>query len=147
VLEHLQELETANGVVVDRSFATSAPGVWAAGDIAEFPDPIYGRRRRIEHWSTAAYQGTQVGRVLAGEDAPYDTLSTFFSEVFGFVFKFFGDATGFEELVWEGSLEEGKAVGRYLGGGRLIAAVLTGQEEETESRLKEDVAAGARGER
>ena len=48
-----------NGVVVNARFETSAPHVYAAGDVANFFDPLYERQRRIEHWSNASYQGTE----------------------------------------------------------------------------------------
>jgi hypothetical protein len=51
------------------------------------------RRRRIEHWSNANYQGTEVGKVLAGAGGGYDTVSSFFSEVFGTTVKVFGDVS------------------------------------------------------
>ena len=72
-----------NGVVVNERFETSAPGVYAAGDVANFFDPLFDRQRRIEHWSNANYQGTEVGKILAGQGDGYDTVSSFFSEVFG----------------------------------------------------------------
>ena len=65
----------------------SRPGVYAIGDVAEFFDPLYRRHRRIEHWSNAAYHGTTLGQILAGEDARYDIVSAFFSEEFGKSFK------------------------------------------------------------
>src|SRR5439155_21151748 len=61
-------LEVRNGVVVNERFETSRPGVYAVGDVAEFFDPVYGRHRRIEHWSNSAYHGTTLGKILAGED-------------------------------------------------------------------------------
>jgi NADPH-dependent 2,4-dienoyl-CoA reductase/sulfur reductase-like enzyme len=133
-------IETDDGVLVDERYRTSAPDVFAAGDIARFPDPIFARRRRIEHWSNANYQGTEVGKVLAGADGGYDVVSSFFTEVFGFSLKVFGDTTEFDELRLEGSVKERKAVGRYLAGGRLVAALSIGQEEETEAALKEQIA-------
>ena len=59
----------ANGILVNQRFETGAPGVYAAGDAANFYDPLYRRRRRIEHWSNANYQGTEVGKILAGREA------------------------------------------------------------------------------
>ncbi len=72
-----------DGVLVDDRFETNVPGVYAAGDVARFFDPVFGRRRRIEHWSNADYQGRQVGRILAGAEGGYDTVSSFFTESFG----------------------------------------------------------------
>jgi 3-phenylpropionate/trans-cinnamate dioxygenase ferredoxin reductase subunit len=132
-------IEVDNGIVVDESFRTALPGIWAAGDVARFDDPVFGRRRRIEHWSNANYQGTQVGRALAGADAKYDSVSTFFTEVFGVTIKVFGDTSRADDRTFDGSIAEGQALGLYLEQGRIAGAVLTGQEEETEEWLKQKI--------
>jgi 3-phenylpropionate/trans-cinnamate dioxygenase ferredoxin reductase subunit len=136
-------LEVRNGIVVDDRFRTSRDGVYAIGDVAEFLDPVFGRHRRIEHWSNAAYHGTTLGRLLAGEDARYDTVSAFFSEEFGRSFKHFGDLTGFESSSLDGDFASGRAVFRYRVGDATVAATLMGLEEEAENALKEEIRAGA----
>ena len=136
-------LETGDGIVVDESYRTSAPDVFAAGDVASFPDPVFGRRRRIEHWSNANYQGTEVGKVLAGAEGGYGVVSSFFSEVFGFTFRVFGDLAEYDELRLQGSIAERRAVGLYLADGRLVAALSIGQEDEIEQALKDAIAAHA----
>jgi NADPH-dependent 2,4-dienoyl-CoA reductase/sulfur reductase-like enzyme len=125
-----------DGVLVDERFETNAPGVYAAGDVARFLDPLYGRRRRIEHWSNADYQGRQVGKVLAGAEGGYDTVSTFFTESFGLTLKVFGDTTHHDDRVVRGSFSDGDAVVYYLERGRLVGTLHTGQDEETEQELK-----------
>lgn len=137
-------VELGDGVVVDERYRTSAPDVYAAGDVACFQDPVFGRRRRVEHWSNANYQGAEVGKLLAGAQGGYDVVSSFFTELFGTVLRVFGDTSAFDELVLDGSLDEGRLLGTYLANGRMVGAVLTGQDEETESRLKEAIRAGAR---
>jgi len=137
-------LEVRSGVVVDDRFETSRPGVYAIGDIAEFYDPLYGRHRRIEHWSTATYHGTQLGKILAGdEEARYDTVSSFFSEVFGYGIRLFGDAAGHDALDVEGDFGAGKAIGRFRTGGRTIAAVTTGQDYAAHAALQDEIRASA----
>ena len=69
--------------------------------------PLYRRRRRIEHWSNANYQGTEVGKILAGDGGGYDTVSSFFTEVFGTTIKVFGDVSRFDALTTEGALDSG----------------------------------------
>ena len=128
-----------NGVVVNERFEAAAPGVYAAGDVANFFDPLYRRRRRIEHWSNANYQGTEVGKVLAGHDGGYDAVSSFFSEVFGTTIKVFGDTGAGVQLPAEGSLEAGFLAG-YGDEGRLVGAISVGQDEETEALLKDLIA-------
>jgi 3-phenylpropionate/trans-cinnamate dioxygenase ferredoxin reductase subunit len=136
-------LEVRSGIVVDERFATSRPGVYAMGDVAEFFDPVFGRYRRIEHWSNASYHGTTLGRILAGTDDRYDIVSAFFSEEFGRSFKYFGDAQGHDSTALEGDFAEEEAIFRFRRGGSLIAAALAGQDEGTEAALKEEIRAGA----
>ena len=132
-------LAVDNGVVVNSRFETSAPGVYAVGDVASFFDPLFERRRRLEHWSNANYQGTEVGRILAGEQGRYDTVSSFFSEVFGTTIKVFGDTTRAVQLSADGSLESG-FLATYGEGDRLVGAIAVGQSEEREGLVKELIA-------
>jgi len=135
-------LELDNGVLVDSRFQASVDNVFAAGDVANFEDPIFKRRRRIEHWSNADYQGRLLGKVLAGEDVSYDRVSAFFTELFGTVYRFFGDDEGADRQELEGSFADGRAALRYFDGHRLRAALATGlsdeEQEELEGRIRHD---------
>jgi NADPH-dependent 2,4-dienoyl-CoA reductase/sulfur reductase-like enzyme len=140
VVPNVDFLETSglaldNGVVVNERFETRAADVYAAGDVASFFDPLYRRRRRIEHWSNANYQGTEVGKVLAGRDGGYDTVSSFFSEVFGTTIKVFGDTSHGVPLTTEGSLDTGFLAG-YGDRGRLVGVISVGRSEETEALVE-----------
>jgi NADPH-dependent 2,4-dienoyl-CoA reductase/sulfur reductase-like enzyme len=137
-------LRLDDGIVVNERWETGADGIWAAGDVARFYDPIYDRPRRIEHWSNANYSGSEVGRLIAGAQGGYDFVSTFFSEVFGFTFRVLGDTDVSDEVVFRGALEDGKAIAFYLDGDRLAACLVVGQDDETENRLKELLRAHAR---
>lgn len=137
-------LEVRSGVVVDDRFRTARDGVYAIGDVAEFYDPIYRRHRRIEHWSNAAYHGTTLGRILAGdEDARYDIVSAFFSEEFGRTFRSFGDPTGHDGTALEGDFHGDRGVYRFLSGGKTVAAVAVGLEDDDQQELKDEIRAGA----
>jgi 3-phenylpropionate/trans-cinnamate dioxygenase ferredoxin reductase subunit len=137
-------VEIRQGVVVNERFETSRENLYAVGDIAEFYDPLYRRHRRIEHWSTANYHGTQLGKLLAGDDdAAYSTVSYFFSEVFGYGIRFLGDAAGHDSLDVEGDFGAGKAIGRFRKEGHTIAAVTTGQDDDAYAALEEEIRAGA----
>jgi len=130
------ELDPRGAVVVNDRFETSVSGVYAAGDVARFDDPIFGHSRVVQHWTNADHQGDRVGRILAGEDAPYDLVAYFFSEVFGVKLGLIGDLDGgHDELVMRGSLEDGAVLGLYLRDGRLAAALLSGQDPETQEAL------------
>ncbi len=137
-------LELDDGVVVNERFETGVEGVWAAGDVARFYDPLYEKHRRIEHWSNANYAGAEVGKLIAGGEGGFDIVSAFFSEVFGVTFRVFGDLDDVDDIIFRGRLEDGKAIGFYVRDGRLVATLVVGQEDETQDRLKELIRAGAR---
>jgi 3-phenylpropionate/trans-cinnamate dioxygenase ferredoxin reductase subunit len=136
-------LELDDGVVVDERFETSRSGIYAVGDVARFFDPVFGRRRRIEHWSNASYQGSELGRILAGQDGGYDTVSSFFSEIFGAAIRFFGDAEGHDDVVQHGDFVNGEAICLHTAGGRIVAALTMGQEDDVNDRVKELIRASA----
>jgi NADPH-dependent 2,4-dienoyl-CoA reductase/sulfur reductase-like enzyme len=136
-------VEVDDGVVVDERFHTSADGVFAVGDVARFHDPVFGHARRIEHWSNANYQGAEVGKILAGAEGGYDTVSSFFTELFGRSFRILGELVGETEL--EGSFESGRAIVRYRREGRLFGALTTGLEDDEIDELKTAIRAAATG--
>jgi NADPH-dependent 2,4-dienoyl-CoA reductase/sulfur reductase-like enzyme len=125
-----------DGILVDERFRTNLPGVFAAGDVARFPDPIFGRTRRIEHWSNANYQGAEVGRILAGAEGRYDTVSTFFTESFGLTLKVFGDVSPHDDRIAQGSFADGEAIVYYLESGRLVGTLHTGLDADAEETVK-----------
>ena len=136
-------LEIADGVVVNERFETSREGIYAVGDVARFYDPVFGRQRRIEHWSNANYQGTELVKILAGQDGGYDTVSSFFSEIFGASIRFLGDPEGHDDVVQHGDFREGKAVCLHTAGGAIVSALAMGQDDDVLERIKELIRAGA----
>jgi NADPH-dependent 2,4-dienoyl-CoA reductase/sulfur reductase-like enzyme len=132
-------LVLANGIVVNQRFETGAPGVYAAGDAANFYDPLYQRRRRVEHWSNAGYQGTEVGKILAGQPGGFNTVSSFFTEIFDTTIKVFGDVSRFDALTADGALDSGLLTS-YGHEGTLVGALTVGQSDELESLVKELIA-------
>jgi NTE family protein len=131
------------GIIVNERFETNTPDVFAAGDVARFFDPVFGRSRRIEHWSNANYHGTEVGRILAGAEGGYDTVSSFFTESFGLTLKVFGDLALHDDRISRGSFADGNAIVFYLEQGGLVATLHTGQSDETEEALKRLIRARA----
>src|SRR5215471_5771334 len=123
-------------VLVNQRFETNVPDVYAAGDVASFQDPVFGHRRLIQHWTNANHHGERLGRILAGEDAPYDLVAYFFSEVFGTKLGLLGDLeAGHDEIVVRGSLEEGSVTVFYLKENRLVAALVSGGAAAAQSEL------------
>ena len=132
-------IELDNGIVVNERFETNVPDVYAAGDVANFYDPLFQRRRRIEHWSNANYQGTEVGKVLAGAEGGYDTVSAFFTEVFDTMIRLFGDARRDARVVVHGSLVDGM-YGLYGDeNDEVVGALSVGQPDEIQDLLKEKI--------
>jgi len=86
------------GIVVDERLATSAPDVWAAGDVAEYPDRILGRRR-VEHVDNADQMGAAAGRIMAGSGETYDHTPMFYSDVLGHGYEAVGTLDSALEVV------------------------------------------------
>lgn len=124
-------LSVDNGVVVDSRLRASAPGVYAAGDIARYPDPRSGRQVRVEHWVHAERQGQHVARMLLGDDAPFTDPPFFWSAHYGVSIRYVGHAEAFDPPVVEGSLEKRDAEARFVSGGRLLALAAVGRDRES----------------
>lgn len=97
-------IEVSDGVKVNEYLETSAPDVYAAGDVANYPDLLFGKRRRVEHWDNAVSQGQHCARALMGERTPYKHVPYFFSDVFDLSYEFWGDPADSEEIVHRGDL-------------------------------------------
>jgi NADPH-dependent 2,4-dienoyl-CoA reductase/sulfur reductase-like enzyme len=133
-------IEIDNGVVVNQRFETNVPDVYAVGDVARFYDPLFGKHRRIEHWSNANYQGTEVGKVLSGSGAGFDTISRFFTEIFGITINVFGDARPDANVVVHGSMLDNDMYALYGDENEeVIGALSVGQSEEIEELLKRQI--------
>ncbi|WP_277211148.1 NAD(P)/FAD-dependent oxidoreductase [Isoptericola croceus] len=109
------------GVVVDGTLRTSAPGVWAAGDIAAIPSPRYGRPLRVEHWAVADESGQHAARAMLGAGDAYDVLPYFFTDQFDLGMESKGLTTG--EVVFSGSVADRECVAFWVEGGRVQAAM------------------------
>jgi NTE family protein len=105
--------------------------------VARFPDRVFGHPRRIEHWSNARAQGAYLGRHLAGDRAPFDNVSVFFTQLFDVKIQVLGDPDGgFDDLILAGSLEEGRVLGFHRRNGKVVGAVLSGQAADAGERAK-----------
>lgn len=117
-------LATGDGIRVDACGETSHPHVYAAGDVARHPDPVFGGTTRTEHWEHAREQGRRVGRTMAGERAPYDFLSHFFTEAFSWKIAAVGRPARAERVVFRGTPGEGPSIAFCEREGRLCGAVM-----------------------
>ncbi|MEA2254842.1 MAG: hypothetical protein QOG35_887 [Solirubrobacteraceae bacterium] len=116
-----------DGIVCDATGATSAPGVYAAGDVAQWHSPLFGHPLRVEHWTNAAEQGATVARsILAGpaEAQPLVSVPFFWSEQYETTIQFAGVSRHADEVrVVHGSADEERFVAVYGRGGRLVGAL------------------------
>lgn len=101
-------------VVVDALLATSAPDVFAAGDVTTFDDPVFARRRHIEHWDNAVKQGRLAARNLLGRRLPYDEVSYFFGEIGEIGFNVVGAPDEGRQWIERGDLDAGSFALFYL---------------------------------
>lgn len=86
--------EKKNGVLVNEFLLSSAPDVYAAGDVAGFQDPVLGKQWRVEHWNNALWHGEIAGANMAGQKIAYDHVPNFFSDELDIHFELFGDPQG-----------------------------------------------------
>jgi 3-phenylpropionate/trans-cinnamate dioxygenase ferredoxin reductase subunit len=95
-------LAISNGILVDARLRANAPGVFAAGDVANAQHPFYGEAIRVEHWANALNQAPAAARNMLGQVAPYDRLPYFFSDQYDVGMEYSGLARGCDRLVVRG---------------------------------------------
>jgi NADPH-dependent 2,4-dienoyl-CoA reductase/sulfur reductase-like enzyme len=124
-------LDTDDGVVVDGRLRTSAEGVWAAGDIARFPDPRTGRPVRVEHWVHAQRTGQAAARSILGVGGEYTAPPFFWTHQFDAGVTYVGHATDWDDAVVEGDPAGGDGVVRLMAEGRELAVIAVGRDAES----------------
>ena len=130
-------LSSPKGTPVSEMLETDEKGIYAAGDIALFPDKIFGGARRVDHWDSSRAQGLLAGANMTGKKRQrYECLPDWGSEVFGFNLRFVGDfSTSPTRTEFEGTRDgkEPSFVLRHYFGERLRSAVLVNRTDEEEA--------------
>ncbi len=119
-----------DGVAVDEYLQTSDSNVWAAGDIACFQDEALGKRWHVEHHLNAKWQGQAVGKIMAGDNTPYDRVPYFFSDFLDLHMILRGDSQGGKSRVVAGDLSGGEFTELYTDdNGRIVMGVSISHDE------------------
>lgn len=120
-LAHEAGLEVNDGIVVDAHLKTSHDDIYAAGDVANYPDPHFGKRRRVEHWGHAEYTGQVAGANMAGESMSYGLLTYVWSDMFDLHLEFGGDETEYERSLLRGNMDDASFTVLFVKRNRLTA--------------------------
>jgi apoptosis-inducing factor 3 len=150
-LAALAGLPVERGILVDEYLETLVPGIFAAGDVARYPDPRTGERIRVEHWVVAQRMGQTAARnILAGADSPsrrrFDTVPFFWSRHYDVSISYVGHAEQWDAVEIAGDLDRHDATITFRAGGMTLAVATVGRDRaslEAEVAMEADYAANA----
>ncbi|MEV6979283.1 FAD-dependent oxidoreductase [Kitasatospora sp. NPDC093806] len=118
-------LVVENGVKTDEHLRTSAPDVYAAGDVANAFHPLFGKHIRVEHWANAVNQPQTAARAMLGEDAVYDRVPYFFTDQYDLGAEYVGyvEPEGYDRVVFRGDPATREFIAFWLSEGRVLAGM------------------------
>jgi len=134
-------LAVENGVVVNEYLETKQLGIFAAGDVANYSDIIFDKRRRVEHWDNAVSQGQHWAGLVRGDRKPFVHVPYFFSDVFDLSYELWGDSEGATQTVTRGDLNSSSFSVWWLKQGRLVSAFTMNRPDEEREAAAEWVKA------
>jgi apoptosis-inducing factor 3 len=126
-----------DGSITVDEHLSAAPGIYAAGDIASYPDARTGEKRRIEHWRTAEQQGRVAAHNIAGRKTRFDGVPFFWTRQFDLGLDYIGYARKWDEIIWDGDVAERNFLAYYVLDGKVVA--VAGMERNREMAALEEL--------
>ncbi len=133
------------GILVNHQLETSVPGIFAAGDVARFPDAVSGERMRIEHWVVAQRQGALAAQNMLGRKKRLAIVPFFWSQHYDVALRYVGHASRWDEVRVDGIVDRLDARIEYLSAGKCLAVATINRDRESldaELALERQLAAG-----
>jgi 3-phenylpropionate/trans-cinnamate dioxygenase ferredoxin reductase subunit len=124
-------IATDSGVITDKFLESSVPGIYAAGDIAEYDSVIHGKRLRIEHWDVAFNHGKTAAFNMLGKQQPHDVVPYFWSDLADWTsMEYVGPASDWDEVWFRGSRDEGEFSAWYIKDGKVAGTLAVGRSDD-----------------
>jgi NADPH-dependent 2,4-dienoyl-CoA reductase/sulfur reductase-like enzyme len=137
-------LEVGDGILVNEYLQTSHPDIFAAGDVANYQDVLFGKRRRVEHWDNAVSQGQYCARSLMGDSTPFRHVPYFFSDVFDLSYEYWGDSSGADQVIHRGDVSSNSFSVWWLHQQRVVAAFAMNRPDEERNVAPQWIESGQR---
>jgi NADPH-dependent 2,4-dienoyl-CoA reductase/sulfur reductase-like enzyme len=119
-----------DGIMTNEYLETNQPDIYAAGDVANYPDVLFAKRRRVEHWDNAVSQGQYCARILMGQRTPFKHVPYFFSDVFDLSYEYWGDSSGADQTIHRGDVSSKSFSVWWLQKKCLVAAFTMNRPDE-----------------